>query len=125
MSEKEFEVVTEFVFKGKFKVKANSQAEANDKVRTDCAMVMGTGIHTTLNDRDVDWEFDTHPEKRVLGVELPTIQVLQHEVSYSYRDWDGEPDECDIEHLEKMIKEGYTSGELNTGEEEHSGWWSL
>jgi len=122
---KGFEVVTEFTFKGIFKVKADSQAEANDMVRTDCGLVLGGDIHSTLNDEDIDWDFDTHPHKKVIGVKLPTIEVLQHDVSYSYKDWDGEPDENDIEHLEKMIKEGYTNGELNTGEEEHSGWWSL
>ncbi len=54
-----------------------------------------------------------------------TIEVLQHTVQYSYNDWNGEPDEDDIEHLQEMITAGYNQGELNTGEEEHRGWWKI
>lgn len=38
---------------------------------------------------------------------------------------DLKPDECDIEHIEKMISEGYSCGELNTGKDEKRGWWHI
>lgn len=42
-------------------------------------------------------------------------------------DYDGELNEADVEHVQKMLEEGYSEGELCTVEEdgdtEHRGWW--
>ncbi len=53
-----------------------------------------------------------------------TIEILQHQVSW-WLDGPGELDESDIEHLTKMITEGYSSGELNHGAEEVRGGWEI
>ena len=49
---------------------------------------------------------------------------------FEYRwldDYDGEVNECDIEHVLSQLKAGYVEGELcsleNDGETEHRGWW--
>ena len=78
-----------------------------------------------LTEKTWDWQEVSSGEKEEED-EKKSIEVLQHTIKYSYSgDYEGEPDECDIEHLEKCIKEGYNQGELNTGEEEHRGWWEL
>jgi hypothetical protein len=60
-----FTVETEFVFKGRFEVEADTPDEAERKVKEDCGLVMGGEIHTTLPDDEVDWDFPHHPETRV------------------------------------------------------------
>jgi len=65
MTESKYTVKVSFTFTGIFKVKAESKEEAQRMVSEDCGMTMGTGIQTTLNDEDVDWIFDTHPEKTI------------------------------------------------------------
>lgn len=63
---KTYNILTEFTFKGVFKVKAQSKAEAIEYVTLHCGMVMGAeGVHSTLPDDEVDWEFPIHPEKTV------------------------------------------------------------
>lgn len=57
-------------------------------------------------------------------------EILQHEIDYFFREDDTrELDECDIEHIENMIKEGYSSGELcqhnSNTDEEYRGWWGI
>ena len=57
-------------------------------------------------------------------------ELLQHEIDYFFRGDDTrELDECDIEHIEKMITEGYSSGELcqynPSTEKEFRGWWEI
>lgn len=36
-------------------------------VTRDCGLVLGGNIHTTLDDDDVDWEFDVHPDMQILS----------------------------------------------------------
>ena len=55
-------------------------------------------------------------------------EILQHQIEYWFRGNDElELNECSIEHLERMIKEGYSSGELcqYEGDEEYRGWWEI
>lgn len=81
-----------------------------------------------LTEKTWDWQEVSSGNKEDIGTQEEigeTIEVLQHTIAYSYQDWDGKPDECDIEHLEKMISEGYNQGELNTSMEEHRGWWRI
>jgi len=61
-----------------------------------------------------------------------TETILQHEISYFFReDEQRELNECDIEHIEEAIKEGYNQGELcqidcsNHDEIEYRGWWKI
>ncbi|EOA56478.1 hypothetical protein HMPREF1214_03299 [Bacteroides sp. HPS0048] len=65
---KQYEVKTRFIFEGIFRVKAENSEEARKNVEQDCGLVMGGNIHTTLNDEDVDWNFDTHPEKKIVTI---------------------------------------------------------
>lgn len=66
MSKKLFYAVpAKFVFSGTFRIKAESQAHAEEYVREHCGLVLGGKIHSSLPDDDVDWEFDVHPEKLI------------------------------------------------------------
>lgn len=53
-------------------------------------------------------------------------EILQHQIEYWF-DEDSilELDESDIEHITKMITEGYSEGELNHGETEIRGYWKI
>jgi hypothetical protein len=66
--EKVYKVKTRFVFEGFFKVKAESKTEARELVLNNCGMVMGSGIQSTLEDDDVDWNFSCHPDKKIVSV---------------------------------------------------------
>lgn len=75
----------------------------------------------------VDWIVEGVEEQ--YGENL-SVEILQHKVEYWFRDEpELEVNECDIEHLEQMIKEGYSSGELCQydceKEEEYRGWWKI
>lgn len=65
---KQYEVKTRFIFEGIFRVKAVNSEEARKNVEQDCGLVMGESIHTTLNDEDVDWDFNTHPDTKIVAV---------------------------------------------------------
>ena len=49
------------MFTGVFTVEAENREEARQMVMDSCGLVMGGGIHTDLDDDEVDWDFDTHP----------------------------------------------------------------
>lgn len=61
-------------------------------------------------------------------------EILQHRISWWLRDKDDLPtptelDECSVEHIERLIKEGYNQGDLcvlgDDGDTEWRGWWSI
>lgn len=60
---KEYSVKTKFVFEGKFKVKASNKKEAIENIAKHVGLTINRGIHTTLPDEDIDWEFPVHPDK--------------------------------------------------------------
>jgi hypothetical protein len=66
-----FRIGTEFVFRGDFIVKAASRQEAYDLVERYAGMTMSGGIEfdptsgAYKEDGGVDWEFDSHAEKRI------------------------------------------------------------
>ncbi|EOA58457.1 hypothetical protein HMPREF1214_02029 [Bacteroides sp. HPS0048] len=60
-----YKVKTRFVFEGTFSVEADSRQEAKKIVLESCGLVMGSNIHTDLDDEEVDWDFDTHPTKEI------------------------------------------------------------
>jgi len=64
----EYVVETEFVFKGKFIVKAENKQQAEEYVKKHCGLVIGGDIHSSLPDNEIDWDFNTHPEKNVISV---------------------------------------------------------
>lgn len=58
-------------------------------------------------------------------------EILQHRIAWWLRGNDAPQklDDCSIEHIEKLIKEGYNQGELcvlgNDGDTEYRGWWRI
>lgn len=65
MAKRKYTVKTKFVFEGEFYIKAESKEQAKWYVMNHCGLVLGGDIHTTLNDDEVDWEFNVHPDKIV------------------------------------------------------------
>jgi len=57
----QYKIATRFVFDGDFTVKAETVSEARQKVCDSCGLVLGGGIHTTLPDEEINWEFPVHP----------------------------------------------------------------
>lgn len=67
-----YRVKVEYAFQGEFVVTARNREEASEKVLRDCGMSFG-GVHTVLDDSEVDWDFDMTPEVRIQKVE--TIHI--------------------------------------------------
>ena len=65
-----YQVPTRFVFTGVFTVEAENREEARQKVMESCGLVMGGGIHTDLDDDEVD-ELDDY----CCGVVVPLANV--------------------------------------------------
>ena len=64
---KKIEVKVRYLFEGTYTVAADDRNEARTMVTRDCGLVLGGNIHTTLNDDDVDWEFNVHPDIQILS----------------------------------------------------------
>ena len=62
---KKIEVKVRYLFEGTYTVAADDRYEARTMVTRDCGLVLGGNIHTTLDDDDVDWEFDVHPDMQI------------------------------------------------------------
>ncbi len=71
-----FPVRVQYIFEGTYVIKAESQKEANELAKTQCGLVMGGGIHSSLPEEDIDWEFDTHPDIKIREVkDLNGIEI--------------------------------------------------
>ena len=64
---KKIEVKVRYLFEGTYTVAANDRIEARTMVTRDCGLVLGGNIHSTLDDDEVDWEFDIHPDMQILS----------------------------------------------------------
>ena len=62
---RQYAVKTRFTFTGTFFVTARNKDEAKEFVGRHCGLVLGRGIHSTLPEEDVDWDFPMHPDKSV------------------------------------------------------------
>jgi len=62
---KRYAVKTKFIFKGCFFICAESKRQAREFAEKHCGLVLGRGIHSTLSDDGVDWDFPLHPDKVV------------------------------------------------------------
>ena len=60
---KEYAVKTQFIFEGKFYIKAGDKTLAREYVEKHCGLVINGDIHSTLPDDVVDWDFPVHPKK--------------------------------------------------------------
>ena len=65
---KKFEVRTQFIFEGVFKVTAEDRKQADENVQAHCDLVIDGNIHSTLPDEDIDWDFEVHPEKKIKSI---------------------------------------------------------
>jgi hypothetical protein len=63
-----FKVLTKFVFEGVFNVEAETMADAYLKVEKHCGMTTDRGIHSSLPDDQIDWDFPVHPTKEIVDV---------------------------------------------------------
>ena len=64
---KKIEVKVRYLFEGTYTVAADDRNEARTMVTRDCGLVLGGNIHTTLDDDEVDWVFDVHPDMQILS----------------------------------------------------------
>lgn len=64
---KKIEVKVRYLFEGTYTVAADDRNEARIMVTRDCGLVLGGNIHTTLDDDDVDWKSDVHPDMQILS----------------------------------------------------------
>jgi hypothetical protein len=62
-----YRVKVKAVFEGHFDIKAENREQAAEYAEKHCGIV-GPHIHSTLDDEDVDWEFDVHPDKKIVSV---------------------------------------------------------
>lgn len=62
-----YQVSVDFTFSGEFFIKAESREQAWEWVAKHCGMVKGS-VQSTLPDDSVDWEFPTHPEKKIKSI---------------------------------------------------------
>jgi len=54
-----------------------------------------------------------------------TTVIYLHTIEYHHFDYDGPMDDADKDHIKKCIEDGIHEGELDTGAEEHRGWWRI
>lgn len=54
-----------FIFEGIVEVEANDGSQAQEHIDRHVGLCIGGDIHTTLDDEDVDWDFNVHPEKEI------------------------------------------------------------
>ena len=64
---KKIEVKVRYLFEGTYTVAADDRNEARTMVTRDCGLVLGGNIHSTLDDDEVDWDFDIHPDMQILS----------------------------------------------------------
>jgi len=70
INQKQYTVKTQFVFKGLFIVNAHDKKQAREYVDKHCGLVLNRGIHSSLPDDIVDWDFPIHPEKRICRIRV-------------------------------------------------------
>ena len=82
---KKIEVKVRYLFEGTYTVAADDRNEARTMVTRDCGLVLGGNIHTTLDDDDVDWEFDVHPDMQILSYTEKENETQRLKMDFSDR----------------------------------------
>ena len=82
---KKIEVKVRYLFEGTYTVAADDRNEARTMVTRDCGLVLGGNIHTTLNDDEVDWEFDVHPDMQILSYTEKENEIKRLKMDFSDR----------------------------------------
>ena len=119
---KKIEVKVRYLFEGTYTVAADDRNEALTMVTRDCGLVLGGNIHTTLDDDEVDWEFDVHPDMQILSYTEKENEIKRLKMDFSDR----------IEILRKDIIDAirqllYSHGltEITFPEEQHDPVWVI
>ena len=119
---KMIEVKVRYLFEGTYTVAADDRNEARTMVTRDCGLVLGGNIHTTLDDDEVDWEFDVHPDMQILSYTEKENEIKRLKMDFSDR----------IEILRKDIIDAirqllYSHGltEITFPEEQHDPVWVI
>ena len=119
---KKIEVKVRYLFEGTYTVAADDRNEARTMVTRDCGLVLGGNIHTTLDDDEVDWEFDVHPDMQILSYTEKENEIKRLKMDFSDR----------IELLRKDIIDAirqllYSHGltEITFPEEQHDPVWVI
>ena len=119
---KKIEVKVRYLFEGTYTVAADDRNEARTMVTRDCGLVLGGNIHTTLDDDEVDWEFDVHPDMQILSYTEKENEIKRLKMDFSDR----------IETLRKDIIDAirqllYSHGltEITFPEEQHDPVWVI
>ena len=82
---KKIEVKVRYLFEGTYTVAADDRNEARTMVTRDCGLVLGGNIHTTLDDDDVDWKFDVHPDMQILSYTEKENATMRLKMDFSDR----------------------------------------
>ena len=82
---KKIEVKVRYLFEGTYTVAADDRNEARTMVTRDCGLVLGGNIHTTLDDDEVDWEFDIHPDMQILSYTEKENETKRLKMDFSDR----------------------------------------
>ena len=82
---KKIEVKVRYLFEGTYTVAADDRNEARTMVTRDCGLVLGGDIHTTLDDDDVDWKFDVHPDMQILSYTEKENETKRLKMDFSDR----------------------------------------
>ena len=82
---KKIEVKVRYLFEGTYTVAADDRNDARTMVTRDCGLVLGGNIHTTLDDDDVDWEFDVHPDMQILSYTEKENETKRLKMDFSDR----------------------------------------
>ena len=119
---KKIEVKVRYLFEGTYTVAADDRNEARTMVTRDCGLVLGGNIHTTLDDDEVDWVFDVHPDMQILSYTEKENEIKRLKMDFSDR----------IEILRKDIIDAirqllYSHGltEITFPEEQHDPVWVI
>lgn len=119
---KKIEVKVRYLFEGTYTVAADDRNEARTMVTRDCGLVLGGNIHTTLDNDEVDWEFDVHPDMQILSYTEKENEIKRLKMDFSDR----------IEILRKDIIDAirqllYSHGltEITFPEEQHDPVWVI
>lgn len=74
---RQYKIATRFVFDGYFTINAETVSEARKRICDSCGLVLGEGIHKTLPDEEINWEFPVHP--------IMTIHSIKNNASQKNR----------------------------------------
>lgn len=117
-----YDVRVRYAFEGTYTVVAEDHDEARQMVSEDCGLVLGSNIHTTLDDEDVDWSFGIHPDTQILSV----AQRNKRDVP-SFIDFSGRIEElrADIIEAIRQLLHDHCMNEIRFPQEESDPVWVI